>query len=136
MIDYRTNFNITVQQFKDVLIKSTLGERRPIDDTETLEGMLGNSNLVVSAWDGGELIGVARSVTDFHYCCYLSDLAVDLKYQKQGIGKRLISETQTYLGSKCKLILVAAPAADEYYRHVGFTHNDKCWILNRNERVV
>lgn len=129
MVEYKTNFKITVSEFREVLVKSTLGERRPVDDEECLGGMLANSNLIVTAWDGGSIVGVARSVTDFHYCCYLSDLAVDRGYQMQGIGKRLIGETQRNLGNKCKLILVAAPAANEYYRHVGFTNNSRCWVL-------
>ena len=136
MISYRTNFKITVQQFKDVLVRSTLGERRPIDDAECLEGMLKNANLIVTAWEAARLVGVARSVTDFHYCCYLSDLAVDLEYQKRGIGKALVAETQRNLKARCKLILIAAPAANEYYRHIGFTNVGRCWILNRDTELT
>lgn len=136
MISYRTNFKITVQQFKDVLVRSTLGERRPIDDAECLEGMLKNANLIVTAWEAARLVGVARSVTDFHYCCYLSDLAVDLEYQKRGIGKALVAETQRNLEARCKLILIAAPAANEYYRHIGFTNVGRCWILNRDTELT
>ncbi len=135
VIEYITNRKITVKQFRSLLVASTLGERRPIDDLECLEGMLDNSNLIVTAWEGEKLVGVARSVTDFYYCCYLSDLAVDSDYQKQGIGKRLIAETQNRLGEKCKLILVAAPAANEYYRHIGFTNNERCWILGREQSI-
>ncbi len=135
MIQYKKNEKITAQQFRDVLIRSTLGERRPIEDTECLEGMLVNCNLMVTAWDAERLVGVARSLTDFHYCCYLSDLAVDRKYQRRGIGKKLIAETQRNLKDKCKLILIAAPAANEYYRHIGFTNNDRCWILKRDSVV-
>ncbi len=136
MIEYRRDVSITVQQFRELLMRSTLGERRPVDDDECLEEMLENCNLIITALDGGRPVGLARSVTDFYYCCYLSDLAVDVEYQKRGIGKRLIVETQKYLREKCKLILVAAPGANEYYRHIGFTINDRCWILDRNETVA
>ncbi len=97
--------------------------------------MLDNANLIATAWDGERLVGVARSVTDFYYCCYLSDLAVDFDYQKQGIGRRLIAEIQRRLEKNCKLILVAAPAANDYYRHIGFTNNERCWILSGEQAI-
>ncbi len=134
-IEYTVNTPITVKQFVDLLRASTLGERRPIEDLECIEGMLANSNLIVSAWDGDKLIGIARSITDFHYACYLSDLAVDEKHQKSGVGKRLQSITQEQLGPKCKLLLVAAPGANSYYGHIGYTNNTRCWILERDQRI-
>ena len=87
-IEYKINSSITADQFIDLLNASSLSERRPIDDRECIEGMINNSNLTVSAWDEDKLIGVARSMTDFHYACYLSDLAVDKKYQKRNVGKK------------------------------------------------
>ena len=134
-IEYKINEPITAEQFIELLHKSTLGERRPVDDKECIKGMINNSNLMVSAWDGKELVGIARSMTDFHYACYLSDLAVHKKYQKQGIGKKLQSITQEELGEKCNLILVAAPSAHSYYRHIGFSNNTRCWLLGRNEKI-
>jgi ribosomal protein S18 acetylase RimI-like enzyme len=111
-----TELNITPTQFTNLLENSTLAERRPIEDEECLRGMINNSNLIISAWDDENLIGISRCVTDFHYCCYLSDLAVDKKYQSQGIGKELQMQTQKQLGPKCKLILISAPAANTYYQ--------------------
>lgn len=101
-----------------------------------MEGMVRNSNLLVTAWDGAKLVGIARSMTDFHYACYLSDLAVHKDYQQQGIGKNLQNATQKQLGPKCKLILVAAPAADKYYEHLGFTNNPRCWVLERDQSII
>ena len=132
MIQYQTSTSITTEQFIDVLRRSTLGERRPIDDYECMEGMVNNSNVLVTAWDGEKLVGVARSMTDFHYACYLSDLAVDRDYQRQGIGKQLQILTQQQLGKHCKLILIAAPAANGYYQQLGYTHMPRCWIKDKN----
>ena len=132
MIQYQTNTAITTEQFIDVLRRSTLGERRPIDDYECMEGMVNNSNVLVTAWDGDKLVGVARSMTDFHYACYLSDLAVDRDYQRQGIGKQLQILTQQQLGKHCKLILIAAPAANGYYQQLGYTHMPRCWVLSKD----
>lgn len=134
-IEYKVNATITSDQFIELLRESTLGERRPIDDRDCMEGMVKNSNLMVTAWSDGKLIGIARSMTDFHYACYLSDLAVHREYQKRGIGKRLQAITQEKLGPKCKLILVAAPAANSYYEHIGFTNNQRCWILDREQKI-
>lgn len=134
-IDFKVNAPITVDQFIGLLDSSTLGERRPVHDRACMEGMISNSNLVVSAWEGSLLIGIARSVTDFHYACYLSDLAVHQDYQKSGIGKKLQSLTQEQLGPQCKLILIAAPAANSYYGRIGYTHNERCWVLERGVTI-
>ena len=134
-IEYKINSPVSAGQFIDLLHRSTLGERRPVDDKECMEGMVKNSNLMVSAWDGERIIGIARSMTDFHYACYLSDLAVDKEYQGYGIGKKLQSITQGQLGPRCNLILVAAPAANSYYEHIGYTNNPRCWVLERKQTI-
>jgi GNAT superfamily N-acetyltransferase len=134
-IEYKINDPVTTDQFIALLKSSTLGERRPIHDRACMAGMIANSNLTVSAWESGQLIGLARSVTDYHYACYLSDLAVDRTYQKRGIGKRLQILTQEQLGPQCSLILLAAPAANSYYGHIGFTHHPRCWVLERNATI-
>ena len=134
-IEYKINKPITTEQYIELLKSTTLGERRPIDDLECMEGMISNSNLMVSAWDKGQLVGIARSLTDFHYSCYLSDLAVSGKYQKTGIGKQLQSITQKQLGPRCKLILIAAPEANSYYEHIGYTNNKLCWVLGPESSI-
>jgi len=134
-ITYKINEPITADQFIELLKKSSLGERRPIEDRECMEGMLKNSNLMVSAWHGDKLIGIARSITDFHFACYLSDLAVDANYQNKGIGKELQQITQNQLQRNCNLILLAAPDANSYYKHIGYTNNPRCWVLGRDERI-
>ncbi|MCR8915010.1 GNAT family N-acetyltransferase [Marinobacter panjinensis] len=128
-IEFKVNHPVTADQFIGLLESSTLGERRPMQDRACLEGMVANSNLIVSAWDGSLLVGIARSVTDFHYACYLSDLAVHEDYQRSGIGKRLQLLTQSQLGPHCKVILLAAPAASTYYGRLGYAHNERCWLL-------
>lgn len=127
-LTYKLNEPISVEQFKDVLLRSTLAERRPIEETERLAGMLAHANLTLTAWQDNTLVGIARSVTDFHFCCYLSDLAVDENFQHQGIGKSLIEETRKQLQPGCVLLLISAPKAMDYYPKLGFEKNDRCWI--------
>lgn len=134
-IEYKINHPISTDQFISLLADSTLAERRPIQDRECMEGMIANSNLTVSAWESGNLIGIARCMTDFHYACYLSDLAVSKKYQKMGVGKKLQILTQERLGPRCKLILIAAPSANSYYEHIGFSNNSRCWVLEAGASV-
>lgn len=134
-IEYRTHAPISVDQFIELLKSSTLGDRRPIEDRACMEGMISNSNLIVSAWDSTRLVGISRCMTDFHYACYLSDLAVSKTHQQYGIGKELQAITQNQLGPMCKLILIAAPAANSYYQHIGFTQNERCWVLDRNSSL-
>ncbi len=135
MIRYKVNEDITVAQFIDVLERSTLAERRPVDDPDIIKGMLHHADLLVTAWQDDRLVGVARSVTDFNYCCYLSDLAVDQSVQGEGIGRELIRRTREQLGPKCKLILLSAPAAVDYYPHIGFSRHHSAWILQPEERL-
>jgi GNAT superfamily N-acetyltransferase len=134
-IEYRINHPISTAQFISLLADSTLGERRPIEDRECMEGMIANSNLTISAWDSGRLVGISRCMTDFHYACYLSDLAVSKAHQKKGIGKKLQMLTQEQLGPRCKLILIAAPGANSYYKHIGYSNNPRCWVLERGEAI-
>ena len=126
-IEYSLEPHLSAQEFRAVLVASTLGERRPVDDLARLDKMLRHADLIVTARDGGRLVGISRAVTDFSYCCYLSDLAVDVAYQRQGIGKRLIDETRHAAGEDTRLFLVAAPAAEGYYPKIGMTHLLSCW---------
>ena len=134
-IEYKINQTVTVDEFIDVLNRSGLSSRRPVDNRECIKGMTENSNLFISAWNDGVLVGIARSMTDFHYACYLSDLAVDREYQKSGIGKKLIALTQEQLNEQCKLILIAAPASNDYYQYINFKNNPRCWILEPEQRI-
>jgi GNAT superfamily N-acetyltransferase len=134
-IQYFHDRGITPAQFIDVLRRSTLSERRPVHDAGRISDMLAHANLICTAWDSDVLVGVSRSVTDFSYCCYLSDLAVDAAYQKMGIGKRLVEVTQSRLHPQCKIILLAAPKAEGYYPKIGFRHFHSAWILSANEIV-
>jgi GNAT superfamily N-acetyltransferase len=128
-IRYTANQVISATEFVDLLRRSTLAERRPVEDARCIEAMLRHADLLCTAWDGQRLVGVARSVTDFEYCCYLSDLAVDEAYQKRGIGKKLIELTKTKLGPRANLILLAAPKAEGYYPKIGFDPHRSAWIL-------
>lgn len=134
-IHYAIDRAVTLEQFRDVLARSTLGERRPLDNDECMRGMIVNADIMATAWDGDKLVGVSRSLTDWTYACYLADLAVDVAYQRDGIGKQLIDLTQRQLGPLCKIILLAAPAANEYYPRIGFEHNPRAWMLEPNKRV-
>jgi GNAT superfamily N-acetyltransferase len=134
-IQYHSDRKITADEFIDVLRRSTLAERRPIDDPKCIQAMLAHADLLCTAWHGDSLIGIARSVTDFEYCCYLSDLAVDQAYQKAGIGKKLIELTKSRLGPRANLILLAAPKAEGYYPKIGFDAHRSAWILPPGKTV-
>ncbi|MBS0366586.1 MAG: GNAT family N-acetyltransferase [Proteobacteria bacterium] len=134
-IDLRRTDNLDVRAFQHVLQRSGLGERRPVNDVARLARMLANSNLVVIAEDAstGGVVGVARSVTDFAYCCYLSDLAVDKAYQGQGIGSRLIAKTRELAGPESMCLLLSAPGAVAFYKAIGMPQADNAFLY-RSER--
>jgi predicted N-acetyltransferase YhbS len=109
------------------------GINRPIGDKKRIAEMYQNSDLTVTAWDGEKLVGVSRSLTDFVYVCYLSDLAVRKEFQKSGVGKELIEITQKELGEKVTIVLLAAATAVEYYPKVGFEKMNAAFIINRKK---
>jgi GNAT superfamily N-acetyltransferase len=128
MIGYRMGNDLELDMVIDLYRSSTLGARRPIDDRERMGGMLRHANLVVTAWDAEQLVGISRAITDWVYATYLSDLAVRLSHQRHGIGKELMRRTQE-AAPKAMLLLLAAPAAVDYYPHVGFEHVPQAWAL-------
>jgi predicted N-acetyltransferase YhbS len=132
-IDYHLESHLEIgpEEFVDLLERSTLGERRPVNELETIRGMLENANVIVTARADGLLVGVSRAITDYSLCTYLSDLAVDVSYQRQGIGKELIARTHEAAGRNTTLILLAAPKARTYYPHVGMQAHDSCWFIPR-----
>jgi predicted N-acetyltransferase YhbS len=134
-IHYDTTRKITEAQFVDLLQRSTLAERRPVEDSRCIQAMLQHANLLCTAWHEDKLVGLARSLTDFEYCCYLSDLAVDVAYQNQGVGRRLIAGTKSKLGAKAKLILLSAPKAEGYYPKIGFDAHRSAWVIPANREL-
>jgi predicted N-acetyltransferase YhbS len=132
MIAYRTGNDLDLDAVIDLYRASTLGERRPVDDRERMAAMLRNANLVMTAWDGELVVGIARSLSDFSYATYLSDLAVRASHQCTGIGKELMRRTQQ-AAPQTSLILLSAPAAVDYYPHVGFRQHPSAWVLKPGE---
>lgn len=127
-VSYQLEPGLTAEAFRDLLIDSGLGARRPVENLERLEGMLRPGSLIMTARRGGELLGVARSVTDHVYCCYLSDLAVAKRAQGQGIGNGLIEATRAHLGPGVSVILLSAPEAVGFYESIGMArYPDSFW---------
>lgn len=131
-ITYQIDRKVSVEQFINLLHRSTLAERRPVTDLVKIEKMLAHGNILVTAWHNDLLVGISRALSDFSFCCYLSDLAVDQGYQHQGIGKNLIKLTHKTAGeSDTTLILLAAPKAAAYYPKIGMDRGTDCFIIKR-----
>ena len=133
--EYNLEPSLSVDEFIDILNRSTLAERRPVDQPESIAAMLSHADLILTARADGLLVGIARSLTDFSYCTYLSDLAVDVAFQGKGIGRELVSRTHDLAGKNTTLILLAAPRARTYYPHIGMTQHESCWILPRSSNL-
>ncbi|MEU9210536.1 GNAT family N-acetyltransferase [Streptomyces sp. NPDC048415] len=121
--------DLDLEEVVRVYRESGLGERRPVEETERMAAMVRNANLVVTCRIDGELVGIARSVSDFSYVTYLSDIAVVRAHQRSGIGRELIDATRKE-APQAKIVLLSAPAATEYYPHIGFTAHHSAWVLN------
>lgn len=128
-ITYEFVQKLDAAEVVDVFKKS--GIARPVDDLERIQRMIDHADLIVTARSNDQLVGIARAITDYSYCCYLSDLAVDAKYQCSGIGKELVRQIQEKLGDEVTLLLVSAPNAVDYYPRIGFEKSDKAFLIKR-----
>lgn len=130
-IVYHDYKGISPEDISSIFRKS--GIKRPYEDLQRLARMVEGADIVITAWDGGKIVGIARALTDYAYCCYLSDLAVDTDYQQSGIGRKLIEEVQARIGEECSLLLLSAPGAVDYYPKVGFDRTDKAFVSTRKK---
>ncbi|NUM51273.1 MAG: GNAT family N-acetyltransferase [Flavobacteriales bacterium] len=130
-ITYR--FDTTPETEIIIELYNSSGINRPTDEKERIAKMYANSNLIVTAWDNSKLVGISRSLTDFCYCCYLSDLAVRKEYQNVGIGKKLIALTKEIIGDQTMLLLLSAPAAMDYYPKIHFQKVENGFIIKRKK---
>jgi N-acetylglutamate synthase-like GNAT family acetyltransferase len=128
-IQFRINEKVSAEAVIEVFKSS--GIARPVEDVKRIQTMLDNSNLIVTAWRDTELIGIARSITDYSYCCYLSDLAVKKDHQKFGIGKTMVEITQQTIGDQTMLLLLSNNNALDYYPKVGFEKVENGYIIKR-----
>lgn len=132
MIKYYKNKNITAMELAKLF--SASGIIRPVDDLKRIDKMIRKADLIISAYDNNNnLVGIARCITDFSYCCYLSDLAVHKDYQRQGIGKALIDKVREEIGDEISLILLSSDIALNYYEKVGFTKANNAFLIKRKK---
>ena len=131
MITYSEDNSLQASDVAQVFKQS--GIKRPADDLPRIQRMIDNADLIISAWHEDKMVGIARAITDFSYCCYLSDLAVDRNYQKHGIGSELVKRIQEKIGDECSLVLLSAPGAVEYYPRLGFEKADKAFVIKRKK---
>lgn len=129
MLEYRIDAPLLPEEVSEVFRSS--GIKRPSEDLERIRKMIDNADITVTAWEGERLVGIARAITDFSYCCYLSDLAVSLPFQKQGIGTELIRRLREKLGDEVALLLLSAPTAMGYYPRIGFEKKENAFLIPR-----
>lgn len=127
-ITYSTTIKPRLEEAIDLYSHCSLGERRPLNNQPRFQSMLDNAN-IITAWHDNKLVGIARYLTDFVYTTYLADLAVHNHYQQQGIGKQLIKEVQKNTVPECRIVLLAAPSAIDYYPHIGFDAHPSAWTI-------
>lgn len=132
-IRYQYGNDLDLDQVIELYNASTLGDRRPVNDRQVMSDMLRHANLVVTAWDDNLLIGIARTLTDFGYVGYLSDLAVRVSHQRKSIGIQLVQKTREKMGPRSMLVLLAAPKAVGYYPKIGFTKHNSAWTINAQD---
>lgn len=129
MITYSNNKEQAAKDVAQVFERS--GIKRPYEDHARIQRMIDHADVLITAWEDGKMIGVARAITDFTYCCYLSDLAVDRTYQKHGIGKELVERVRLEIGEECSVVLLSSPGAVDFYPRIGFEKSDRAFVMAR-----
>lgn len=135
-IRYTTQSDLNVEQVIALYKNCSLGQRRPVDEPEKFAQMIQHANLIVTAWQGEQLVGLARAFTDFVHVTYLADLVVDERCQRQGIGRALIQLIKTKTEPSCRIVLLAAPSAKEYYAKLGFDFDPRAWVLDGDKPLI
>jgi ribosomal protein S18 acetylase RimI-like enzyme len=131
---YSRESSVDVVEFRRVLVESGLARVRPVGDARRLEALIEGANLIVTARLDTEerpLVGIARCVTDFSWCCYVSDLAVSSSVQGYGIGKALLDETRRHLGPEVSLVLLSLPDAVGFYEKIGMARVSEAFCYKR-----
>jgi len=130
-MDIEYNFDKKLNADQIIELYENAGLPRPTNDKERIKKMFDNSNLIITAWHNDLLVGVARSITDWVWSCYLSDLVVRDKYKKEGVGRQLINQTKEKVGEQSMVLLLSVPTAMDYYPKVGFKKQESSFIINR-----
>ena len=130
-VTFRTDITPPVEQI--IKLYSDAGLPRPISDPARIQAMYENSDLIITAWMGEQLIGICRCITDWVWACYLSDLAICPEFKQKGIGKQLINITQENVGEQTMILLLSVPTAMEYYPKVGFRKEDRAFSIDRKK---
>ncbi|MGO4785866.1 GNAT family N-acetyltransferase [Paenibacillus sp. 2KB_20] len=129
-LEYKINDNCIVSEVEEVFIRS--GIRRPVGDSDRIHRMIDNADEIITVREGNKLVGFLRAITDYSYCCYISDIAVDMDYQGLGIGKELIRVLRDKLGEdEIQYVLTSAPKAAGFYERIGFERADKAFVIKR-----
>jgi ribosomal protein S18 acetylase RimI-like enzyme len=132
---YELEPGLSSAEYIDLLVRSTLADRRPVAEDDTIAGMLANTDIILSARiPDGLLVGISRAITDYSYCTYLADLAVDVAFQRRGIGRQMILRTHEFAGLDTSLILLSAPQAQTYYPYIGMQRHNSSWIVGRKSK--
>jgi GNAT superfamily N-acetyltransferase len=129
IIKRESGADLDLHDILEVYRSSGLGERRPIADTERMAAMVKNANLILTCRIDGQLVAIARSISDFSYVTFLSDIAVSRAHQRSGIGRALIEATRKE-APQAQIVLLSAPAATGFYPRIGFSRHDSAWVLS------
>ena len=127
-IAYAQEQDLPAADYISVVGATIMRDRRPIGNPKRVERMLRGSNLIVTARENGDIIGVLRAISDGEWVCYVSDLAVRDGHQRQGIGKALLDTCKAILGPGMVMVLVAYPEAETFYRRLGMGESTAFYV--------
>jgi ribosomal protein S18 acetylase RimI-like enzyme len=118
-IVYAQEQSLSAEDYATVVGSTYMRDRRPVANLERTRRILMGSNMIVTAREDGEIVGVLRGISDGEWVCYVADLAVRDGHQRKGIGTDMLNECKRILGPGMGIVLVAYPEAVDYYKKIG-----------------
>ena len=101
---------------------------------EDLEIAIANSEPVISAWDGKQLIGFARATSDGIYRATIWDVVIHPDYQGAGLGRKLV---QTVLShprmNRVERVYLMTTHQQHFYKRIGFEVNSSTTMVLYNQ---
>ena len=133
-VTYAEEPGLGVDDYVSVLAETTMRTKRPLANRKRIGDMLAGANLIVTARQDGEILGLARCISDGAWICYCAELAVKESAQGLGIGSGIIGKLNELLGPKIGLALFSEPEALGFYEKAGLTRLDNGFFGTRADR--
>lgn len=91
--------------------------------------MLRHTDLTISAWDGEQLVGFGRVLTDFVYRATIWDVIVDRAHHRQGIGTEIVRRILNHPRLDHVELFWLCTRRPGFYERLGFSSKEQTGMV-------